>query len=296
ASSPLPVVLKADGLASGKGVIVCTEKEQAITAVHEMMEQHAFGTAGNTLVVEEFLEGQEASVFALCDGRDFITLAPAQDHKRALDDDQGKNTGGMGAYAPAPVVTDDILQTVEQEIIRPTMEGMAADGAPFTGCLYVGLMVTASGPKVVEFNCRFGDPETQVVLPLFDGNIVELFVASCSGGIAEYRNLDRMKTRRGAAVCVVLASQGYPDKYSVGHPIRGLDAVARLDNITVFHAGTRLDGGTLLTAGGRVLAVTAVRRDGSLGRAIDDVYQAVDRISFEGMHFRRDIGRKAMAY
>lgn len=290
--SSMPVVLKADGLAAGKGVLVCLTREQAVASFEEMKRQ--FGSAGDTIVVEEFLEGEEASVFAICDGKDFVTLAPAQDHKRVFDGDRGKNTGGMGAYAPAPVVTPDILRDVEERIIKPTLTGMASEGRPYKGCLYVGLMITTGGPKVIEYNCRFGDPETQVVLPLLNSDIVELFEATCEGRIGELRVNTVSAARSQSAVCVVLASGGYPDEYPTGIEIDGLDELAGVNNVLVFHAGTKLQGSTLVTAGGRVLGVTAIKSD--LAGAIEDAYKAVGKISFAGVHYRRDIGKKAFVH
>ncbi len=290
--SPLPVVLKADGLAAGKGVIVCTTREQAYAGLMEMKRQFAY--ASNKIVVEEFLEGEEASVFAICDGENFVTLATAQDHKRVFDGDRGKNTGGMGAYAPAPIVTHDILQAVEDRIIKPTLKYMAEEGRLYKGCLYVGLMITTGGPNVVEYNCRFGDPETQVVLPLYSDDIVELFEAACSGSLRSLRVRHDDDSPRNSAVCVVLASQGYPDEYPTGIEIQGLDELSGLNNVMVFHAGTKLFNGNPVTSGGRVLGVTAVKND--LVEAIGDAYEAVNKISFAGMHYRRDIGRKAFLH
>lgn len=288
-----PVVLKADGLAAGKGVVIAEDKPGALEALRGMMERRSFGAAGTVVVVEEFLEGEEASVFAICDGTRYVTLAPAQDHKRACDGDTGKNTGGMGAYAPAPVVTPAMLRTVEQTVIEPTLRGMLAEGKPYKGCLYVGLMVTKTGPKVVEYNCRFGDPETQVVVPLFEGDLVDLLASSAAGRI-EPRKFASASSPAGAAVCVVLASEGYPDAYISGKPIDGLNALSSLSNLLVFHAGTAQRDGRLVTSGGRVLGVTAVRRDGDLASAIDDVYEGVSKITFAGVHFRRDIGMKGV--
>jgi phosphoribosylamine--glycine ligase len=287
-SANFPVVLKADGLAAGKGVIVCNDTHQALAALQEMMGTKTFGSASETVVVEEFMRGEEASVFAICDGTRFVTLAPAQDHKRALDDDQGKNTGGMGAYAPAPVVTADVMRNVQTRIIGPTLKGMAVEGRPYHGCLYVGLMVTEDGPKVVEYNSRFGDPETQVVLPLFSGDLVELMLAACDGTLVE----GETRLTSGSAVSVVLASGGYPESYQAGKPIRGLENVP--DGVVVFHAGTRKSDGNLVTAGGRVLDVTAISGENDIEQTIHTAYEAVRRIGFEGMHYRRDIGRKAL--
>ncbi len=247
------------------------------------------------------MEGEEASVFAICDGNDFVTLAPAQDHKRIFDGDRGKNTGGMGAYAPAPIVTQNILHDVEEQIIKPTLKGMTEEGRPYKGCLYIGLMITASGPKVVEYNCRFGDPETQVVLPLYDGDLVGLIEAACSNRIARLTDAQALlgEQRNGnvsmnSAVCVVLASNGYPDDYPTGIEIQGLDELSGMNNVLVFHAGTKMQGGSLVTAGGRVLGITAMKS--GIAGAIEDAYKAVGKVSFAGMHYRRDIGKKAFVH
>jgi phosphoribosylamine--glycine ligase len=288
--SPLPVVLKADGLAAGKGVLICTTREEAYKGLQDMTEGNVFGQAGARVVVEEFMTGQEASVFAVTDGTDYVVLAPAQDHKRVFDGDQGKNTGGMGAYAPAPVVSAEIMRRVEKEIIQPTLDGMAREGRPYTGCLYVGLMLTPEGPKVVEYNCRFGDPETQVVLPLIEGDLLDLLLASCDATIS---SLTPVAPGSRSAVCVVLASGGYPGTYATGRPITGIEAAETMEGVVVFHAGTKREGGTLVTAGGRVLGVTAVY-DGTLRETITRAYEASAVIRFDGMHYRRDVGQKAL--
>lgn len=295
-TAPLPHVIKADGLAAGKGVVMCGTSQESSATLEEMLSEKAFGTAGERVVIEECLVGEEASVFALSDGTDFLMLAPAQDHKRVCDGDQGKNTGGMGSYAPAPIATPEILRRVEREIIVPTLKGMSAEGRPYKGCLYVGLMLTSEGPKVVEFNSRFGDPETQVVLPLLEGDFVELLLASCQGTIANLLSKPKKIVSTGSAVCVVLASGGYPDSYEIGFPIDGLDAVIRDPSIAVFHAGTQLRDGKLVTSGGRVVGVTAFLRHGALRETIDTAYKAVELVGFRGMHYRRDIGSKALAH
>jgi phosphoribosylamine--glycine ligase len=286
----LPVVLKADGLAAGKGVLICGTLDEAYAGLRDMTEAMVFGEAGSRVVIEEYMTGQEASVFAVADGKNFVTLAPAQDHKRAYDGDRGKNTGGMGAYAPAPIITPGILHRVEEEIIRPTLRGMAGEGRPYTGCLYVGLMLTPQGPKVVEYNARFGDPETQVILPLYEGDFAELLLAACDGRIA---SLAPVVPGFGSAVCVVLASGGYPDAYRTGQAIRGIDAAEATPGVVVFHAGTKLEADRLVTAGGRVLGVTAVY-GASLRETISQAYAAAERIQFDGMHYRRDVGHKAL--
>jgi phosphoribosylamine--glycine ligase len=257
-----------------------------------MTVEKTFGTAGARVVVEECMVGEEASVFALSDGERYIVLAPAQDHKRVFDDDRGKNTGGMGAYAPAPCVTPAIMQEVEARIIVPTLGGMNAEGRPYRGCLYVGLMLTATGPKVVEYNCRFGDPETQVVLPLFQGDIVAALYASATSGLTGRSDFNAVAGAH--AVCVVLASGGYPDAYEVGKPIEGLQDVDKIPGVIAFHAGTTRQGDAIVTAGGRVLGVTAVRQSGGLGETIAAAYRGVERVRFEGMQYRRDIGRKGL--
>lgn len=288
-TAPLPIVLKADGLAAGKGVSVCFTREEAQNAL-KGIQKHFNGASGK-IVIEEFMEGEEASLFAVCDGKDFVTLASAQDHKRVFDGDRGKNTGGMGAYAPAPIVTEDILREVEEQIIWPTLKGMAEEGRPFKGCLYVGLMITSSGAKVVEYNCRFGDPETQAVLPLYSGDIIDLFEAASKGEISSLR---QRQSSSGSAVCVVLASNGYPDEYPTGIEISGLDELEGMNNVLLFHAGTKMRGASVVTAGGRVLGVTAI--SANLSDAIDDAYEAVGKISFGGMFYRRDIGKKAFVH
>ncbi len=289
ADCPIPVVLKADGLAAGKGVLICTTREDALEGLHQIAESKAFGSAGDTVVVEEWMEGEEASVFAVTDGSRYVLLSPAQDHKRVFDGDRGKNTGGMGAYAPTPVVTGEILKNVEGTIIRPTIEGMAAEGRMYKGCLYVGLMITRDGPRVVEYNVRFGDPETQVVLPLYRGDLAELLMAAAAGNLSPAS----APASPGTAVCVVLASGGYPDVYPAGLDIRGLERLDELQDVVAFHAGTKEAGERIVTAGGRVLGVTAFGSDG-LQQTIERAYRAVEKISFQGMHYRRDIGRKAL--
>ena len=291
-----PYVVKADGLAAGKGVVICPTEPEARQVIHEFLAGSVVGNAGATVVVEEFLTGEEASVFAVSDGERYMLLAPAQDHKRALDGDLGNNTGGMGAYAPAPCVTPAILKRVEQEVIMPTLRGMTAEGRPYRGCLYVGLMLTSSGPKVVEYNCRFGDPETQVVLPIYDGNFLTLLAESSAGRLSEGTLRKSWTSSSSAAVCVVLASGGYPGKYASGFPIEGLDLINRRDGLLVFHAGTALKGDCIVTAGGRVLGITAIEPTGNLRGAIEAAYRAIGDISFSGMHFRKDIGARGLRW
>ncbi|WP_027717808.1 phosphoribosylamine--glycine ligase [Desulfovirgula thermocuniculi] len=284
-----PIVVKADGLAAGKGAVVCRTVEEALSAVEEIMVKGVFGEAGRRVVVEEFLEGEEASVLAFTDGETVIPMLPAQDHKQVYDGDRGPNTGGMGAYAPAPVCTPEVMRAVEEQILRPTVRAMAREGRPYRGVLYAGLMITPQGPKVLEFNARFGDPEAQPLLMLMASDLVEVMEAVLGGRLAE----TQVRWHEGAAVCVVLASGGYPGPYRKGFPISGLEeAASRHPGVVVFHAGTALAEGRVVTAGGRVLGVTA--RAESIEAAIAGAYAAVGEISFEGMHYRRDIGQKAL--
>lgn len=288
--SPVPIVIKASGLAAGKGVTVCESKEQALDVLNLMMEKHVFGEAGNHVVIEEFLSGEEVSIFAITDGREFITLIAAQDHKRIFDDDLGSNTGGMGAYAPAPVLTEEMIEKIKHTIIRPTLIGMAKEGSPFKGCLYVGLMLTATGPKVIEYNCRFGDPETQVVLPLLADDLVAIMMNSIEGTLRH-----TVRHHPLSAACVVIASAGYPEKYETGKKILGLDAARKEVDVMIFHSGTKEMNGEVVTAGGRVLGVTAVGPVMDLEVTIDKAYRAVERITFDGAYYRSDIGKKGVA-
>lgn len=283
-----PIVVKADGLAAGKGVTVAMTEEEAVAAIREAMVGGVFGEAGRRVVLEEYMTGEEASILAFCDGETVVPMASSQDHKPALDDDKGPNTGGMGAYSPAPVVDDEIARRVYDEVLLPCVRGMAAEGAPYRGVLYAGIMVTETGPRVVEFNVRFGDPETQVVLPRMTSDIVPVLVACARGGLAD------VPVEYGDTPCVavVMASGGYPGSYEKGKEITGIAAAEREPGVKVFHAGTRLEGGALVTAGGRVLNVTAT--GATLPEAIARAYAAVDQITFEKAHCRRDIGRKAL--
>lgn len=283
----MPVVLKVDGLAAGKGVLIAETVDDAVKGVHAMFEG-AFGDAGGKIVVEEYMRGEEASVFVLTDGTDFVLLPPAQDHKRIGEGDTGLNTGGMGSYAPTPVVTHDIRAKVEADIVTQVLKGMSEEGRPYRGVLYVGLMITDEGPKVVEFNCRFGDPEAQVVLPLLETDLLDVFDAISHNRVSE---LD-IRVSRGAAACVVLASAGYPESYEKGKVISGLDEVG--ESAFVFHAGTKSVDGWILTNGGRVLGVTGVADD--LETALARAYAAVDAIDFEGKTYRCDIGHKGLAH
>jgi len=287
---PAPMVLKADGLAAGKGAVVCETKEKALEVLHEMMVQKVFGEAGERVVIEECMVGEEASLLAITDGVQFVTLPPAQDHKRILDGDRGKNTGGMGAYAPTPFITEKVLEKIKRSIIRPTLNGLSKEGRLYRGCLYCGLMFTRTGPKVVEFNCRFGDPETQAILPLVEGDFADLLHAAAIGALQNFK----VKERKATAVCVVIASGGYPDKYEVGKEILGLDGLAGLEDVVLFHAGTKRDHGKVVTSGGRVLGVTAIGPGDNFEATISRAYQAVSKITFDGAYYRSDIGAKAL--
>ena len=288
----VPLVLKADGPAAGKGAVVCHSTGDALNTLQDFFEKNVFGDSGNNVVVEEFMMGEEASVFVLTDGTDYKVLQPAQDHKQILDGDRGKNTGGMGAYAPAQIVTKPLLQRVEKEIIEPTLEGMRADGKPYKGCIYVGLMMTPAGPKVVEFNCRLGDPEAQVVLPLLETDLFDLLFACATGTL---RSVE-LRHHSASAVCVVMASRGYPDSYEIGKPIAGLDAIRPESGVVVFHAGTKRENGKVVSSGGRVLGVTAIGYGDDLEGTIGTAYSAVKTISFDGAYYRSDIGQKGLKH
>ena len=282
-----PIVVKADGLAAGKGVVVAMTENEALQAVDMMMEDKAFGDAGSVLVLEEMMVGEETSLLAFCDGKTVKAMVSAQDHKRAYDGDKGPNTGGMGTYAPAPVMTPKMVETAVKTVLEPMIAAMAAEGSPYQGCLYAGLMITDQGPRVVEFNARFGDPETQVVLPLLKSDLAEILLA-CAEGRLDQQNIEWSD---GAAVCVVMASGGYPGKYQSGLPITGLD-VAEKQGAMVFHAGTKAVDGTIVTAGGRVLGVTACGEN--IVAAQRAAYAAVDVIDFPGAYYRKDIAWRAI--
>jgi phosphoribosylamine--glycine ligase len=284
-----PLVVKADGLAAGKGVLICRTLAEADAAVTQCLEEGAFGAAGASVVIEEFMDGEEASFFAITDGAAMLPLATAQDHKTVFDGEQGPNTGGMGAYSPAPVMDAGMTERVLAEIVRPTVAAMAKEGVPFTGCLYTGLMITRDGPRVVEFNCRFGDPESQVVLPRMRGDLLPLLDAVARGAGMPAS----IPWAQDASVCVVMSSGGYPGGYETGRPITGVAAAEALPGVHVFHAGTATRDGALVTAGGRVLGVQA--QGPTVRAAVDTAYAAVGRIHFEGAHFRRDIARRALA-
>jgi len=284
-----PIVIKADGLTAGKGVTVAHDLDSAVKAVREAMVSKTFGEAGTRLIIEEFLEGEEASILAFADGQRVIPMVASQDHKPAFDNDQGPNTGGMGAYSPAPVITPALQEEIVNTILAPCLDGMAHEGIPYKGILYAGLMITKNGPKVVEFNCRFGDPETQVVLPQMKGDLTPVLIACCDG------TLDRVAIEwaNRACVTVVMASGGYPRDYAKGKVITGIGEAQANPNVIVFHAGTRLKNGDLVTNGGRVLNVTATGPD--IASTIARAYEAVGKICFEDAHFRNDIGRRALA-
>jgi phosphoribosylamine--glycine ligase len=281
-------VVKADGLALGKGVIMCRDEDSSFTAIDEIMVAKAFGAAGSRIVIQELLEGTEISLHALCDGKVAKLFPTSQDHKRALDNDEGLNTGGMGTYSPTPFLGEAELQQVGRTILDPWLKGCAVEGIDYRGLLYPGVMLTKSGPRVLEFNARFGDPETQVYLPRLENDLVELFDASVNGTLGKME----LKWTATASVCVVMASGGYPGSYAKGKVIRGLAEAAKLPNTKIFHAGTARAGEDIVTNGGRVLGVTAWAKD--LRAAQAAAYAAVDQIQFEGAHFRRDIGAKAL--
>ncbi len=285
-----PIVIKADGLAAGKGVIVCRTLEEAREAIQKIMVDKVFGSAGDRVIVEECLFGEEASFMVITDGKTILPLPTSQDHKPLLDGDKGPNTGGMGAYSPAPVVTPSLAQEIMEKIMRPTIEGLAKEGAPYRGVLYAGLMISAGKPYVLEFNCRFGDPECQPLMMCIKSDLAELIEAALEG------KLDQKSVEEDprAAVCVVMASKGYPGKYEKGKPIKGLAQVARMKDVKVFHAGTARKGRQFVTAGGRVLGVTALGKD--IPEAIKRAYAAVKKISWEGVHYRTDIGAKALKH
>lgn len=279
-----PTVIKADGLALGKGVVIAQNECEAEGALRNIMEDKIFGESGSEVVVEEFLTGPEVSVLSFCDGETLVPMVSSMDHKRAFDGNTGPNTGGMGTIAPNPHYTPEIAERCMREIFLPTMRAMRAEGCPFKGCLYFGLMLTSDGPRVIEYNCRFGDPETQVVLPLLETDLLEIMEAVYDGALAD---ID-IRWKQGAAACVVMASGGYPGGYQTGVPIEGLDACGQVSGATVYHAGTRRENGGPVTAGGRVLGVTAVGQ--TLPEALENAYTAAKSIRFDGAHIRTDIG------
>jgi phosphoribosylamine--glycine ligase len=283
-----PLVVKADGLCAGKGVVIAQTKEEATTVATEMLNGKLLGDAGRRVLLEEFLEGDELSFLVLSDGERVAALVAAQDHKRVGDGDTGPNTGGMGAYSTREIVDDQMRDWLIAHVAKPVIDGMAEEGNPYTGILYCGLMMTAKGPKVLEFNCRFGDPETQPILMRLDSDLVEAFEASIEGRVSD----GVFRWSQDASVCVVMSSGGYPGSYENGKRIEGLDAAAKVEGVQVFHAGTTLRDGAFYTAGGRVLGVTA--RGADLETAVQRAYQGVDQIKFEGMHFRRDIAHRGL--
>ena len=281
-----PIVLKADGLALGKGVLICQDLKEAEDGVKEIMEDKKFGNAGNTMVIEEFMTGREVSVLSFVDGKTIRTMTSAQDHKRAQDGDQGLNTGGMGTFSPSPFYTEEVDEFCRKYVYQPTVDAMAAEGRPFKGIIFFGLMLTPDGPKVLEYNARFGDPEAQVVLPRMKNDIIEVMEACVNGTLDQ---ID-LQFEDNAAVCVVLASDGYPVKYEKGFEIHGLDENGQHDGVIVYHAGTKKENGKFYTNGGRVLGITA--KGATLQDALDKAYEAVKEIGFDKMHYRTDIGKK----
>ena len=283
-----PTVIKADGLALGKGVILAQNEDEAVAAVHEMIDELKFGKSSARIVVEEFLTGPEVSVLSFTDGKTVVPMISSMDHKRALDGDEGLNTGGMGTVAPNPYYTDDVAKQCMETIFKPTIEAMNAEGRTFEGCLYFGLMLTPKGPKVIEYNCRFGDPETQVVLPMLDADLCEIFEAIYDHKLADVE----IKWKSGSCTCVVMASGGYPLSYPKGLEISGLNEMGQVDGAFVYHAGTKLAHGKFLTNGGRVLGVTCTAL--TLAEALKKSYAAVEKISWENVHYRHDIGQRAL--
>lgn len=289
ANDTYPIVIKADGLASGKGVIIAQSEEEAIDTMKDMLEGHTFSGAGRSVVIEEFMEGEEASMLCFCDGTNVVPMISAQDHKRIFDFDKGPNTGGMGAYAPAPVMTKEMCEEVNVRILRPIVAAMKKEGYPFKGCLYAGLMITSEGPKVVEFNCRFGDPETEAVLPLFDGDLARVMLDCVHGTLSD----EAVVWKKACAVDVVLASEGYPASHSSGEVISGIED-AKKAGCLVFHAGTVKKNGQYVVNGGRVLNVVALAD--TLAEAKAKAYEGVSRISWRGMQYRHDIADKGLLH
>jgi len=283
-----PIVVKADGLAAGKGVFVARTIDEAIEALRLIMKERIFGDSGDRVIIEECLEGEEASFMAFCDGKTVIPMVSSQDHKRVFDNDEGPNTGGMGAYSPAPVITEEISRIVMDKIMLPVIKGMRSEGIKYKGILYAGLMIKGGIPYVLEFNCRFGDPETQPVLSRLETDLVDICFAILDERLSEIE----INWRPDASVCVVLASKGYPGRYEKGKIIKGLDKLKGIEDLFVFHAGTAFNNGDIVTSGGRVLGVTALGKD--IESARERAYKAIEEIHFEGMHFRKDIAVKAI--
>lgn len=283
-----PIVLKASGLAAGKGVIIANDLIEAKTALEDMMKNSVFGSAGDTVVIEEFLEGEELSVFVITDGTDYVILPPSQDHKRIGEGDTGKNTGGMGAYSPVPFVNDELIKEIETKVILPTLKGLRKNDSKFNGCLYCGLIKTKDGIKVIEYNCRFGDPEIQAVLQLIEGDFLELLQSTAIGKV----NKDAVKYNGGSAICIVAASGGYPDKYEKGYKIEGISPNS--DILKTIHAGTSEKNGDIITSGGRVLNIVAVSSKNDLNECKRIGYSALEKVKYNNKYFRSDIGFKAL--
>ncbi|NPA40525.1 MAG: phosphoribosylamine--glycine ligase [Thermodesulfobacteria bacterium] len=285
-----PIVVKADGLCAGKGVFVCDTKEEAFEAIHKLMEEKIFGASGERVVIEERLDGEEASYIVISDGENFVALPNSQDHKRLLDGDKGPNTGGMGAYSPAPLITEELKQKIENKVISPIIKTLLKKGNPYVGFLYAGLMITNGEPFVLEFNCRLGDPEAQAILPRIENDFLELVKIAIDGKLKDVSLVEKSD----AAVCVVMASSGYPGKYEKGKKITGIKEAEKIPGVIVFHAGTKKIDGDVVTNGGRVLGVTALDED--IPSAIKKAYEAVSKIHFEGAYYRKDIGHKAFKH
>lgn len=283
-----PLVIKADGLAKGKGVFVCKTSEEADRHIDDIIKEKIFGYAGERIVIEEFLSGEEVSILAITDGKTIVPLSSVQDHKAVYEGDKGPNTGGMGAYSPVPFVTDDLQSSIEENILVPIVHALKKENRPYKGVIYAGLMITNAGPKVLEFNARFGDPETQVLLMRMKSDLVPLLLSTVKNNIEEVE----IEWHDGVSICVIMASKGYPDKYEKGLPVFGLEAVKNVNNVQVFHAGTAIKDGKVVTNGGRVLGVTILERD--LEKAQKNVYEAIKKLSFDGAHYRKDIGTKAI--
>lgn len=283
-----PIVIKADGLAAGKGVIVAKSMNEARKAIDDIMVKKIFGEAGRSIVIEEFLEGEEVSIICITDGENFVLLPPSQDHKRVFDNDKGPNTGGMGAYSPVPLVTESLEKKIINRIIKPVINAFSIEGIVYKGVIYAGLMIKKGNPYVLEFNCRFGDPETQPLMMRVESDIVDIMLSAIEGKLG----MKELKCREESSVCVVMASGGYPGEYQKGFEIKGLEEVKKMKNVVVFHAGTAKKDGRIVTAGGRVLGVTGIGSD--LESAIKTAYSAVNMITWEGVHYRKDIGKRAL--
>ena len=283
-----PIVVKASGLAAGKGVSICENFNQADISLKDCFFEQKFGNSGNTVLIEEYLTGEEVSIFAITDGERYFVLPPSQDHKQIYDGDKGPNTGGMGAYAPAPIVNEKMLKIIENKIINPTIYAMKKENSEFAGCLYCGLMITNDGPKIIEYNCRFGDPEIEAVVMTIDGDFLELLHSAAKGKI----NKNIVKYNGGASVCVVAASDGYPKSYKTGFEISGFQNVEN-ENIKIFHSGTKKIDDKIYTNGGRVIAVTSFVKDNNIAKSKENTYEALSKINFEGIYYRKDISDKA---